>query len=231
RDPLLRTSFLNCAGYVLCSTGHYEEALALLEQFLQEASDSRLAFILPYARLASSSAHTGLRNFGRASTLLSEVQQIGIALDDRYVSAEAETRMARLQLSQQVPERAIWHGTDEELPITKGERGEHLVTQALAYACLGDARRAVDFAAEAETTTASPQVRVHAPALRAVFGLQQGDRQVDSLVDIAFLAVTEIGEVDSFVCAYRAYPRLAAAVSTRQEWVGKLAEIMRRARD
>jgi DNA-binding CsgD family transcriptional regulator len=51
------------------------------------------------------------------------------------------------------------------------------------------------------------------------------------LAENAFLVVLDTEEIDAFICAYRAYPPLAASVCKRREWRGKLAHILGLGRD
>jgi len=231
RDPIVRTSFLNGSAQVLCSTGRYEIALGLTEGTLDDAADARLAFVAPYAQLTASTAHVGLRNFARASRLLDEVEEMAEMTSDDYLLAEASTRRSRLLLSQGLVEEAILEGLDEDLPATRGERGEFLATQAIARACLGDSERAREMCSAAEQVTRSPQVRVLAPCVRAILAVETEEGSARALAEDAFLAAIRIGEIDAFVCAYRACPRLLATIANRIEWRRRLSEILGRAQD
>src|SRR5262249_25128147 len=102
----------------------------------------------------------------------------------------------------------------------------------LARACLGEHAHALSLASSAEAITSSPQVRVLAPAVKAIVALQRdGSAASNDLVDTAFSVTLEVGEIDSFICAYRAYPPLATAISKRRNRTTRLSEIMARARD
>jgi LuxR family maltose regulon positive regulatory protein len=231
RDPIVRTSFLNGSAQVLCSLGRYEEALRLTDRTLSDAEEARLAFVTPYARLAASTGHAGLRNFAQASRLLDEVEETAEATSDAYLSAEAATRRSRLLLMQGLAEETVWEGLEEDLPTTRGERGEFLVTQALARACLGESVRAEELSLAAEAVTRSPQVRVLAPCVRAIVELRAGSPKSQEVAEEAFSAALQISEIDAFVCAYRAHPPLIAAVARRTQWGPRLAEMLLRVGD
>ena len=231
RDPIVRTSFLNGSAQILCSLGRYEEALALTVRTLSDAEEARLAFVTPYAHLAASTAHAGLRNFAQASRLLDDVEQVAEATSDAYLLAEATTRRSRLLLMQGRAEETIWEGLDEDLPTTRGERGEFLVTQALTRACLGDSARAEELSLVAEEVTRSAQVRVLVPCVRAIVSLRAKSAECQQMTENAFSSVLKISEVDAFVLAYRAYPPLLSSVATRIEWRARLGEMLLRAQD
>src|SRR5262249_22629457 len=150
---------------------------------------------------------------------------------DAYLLAEAATRRSRLLLTQGLPEQATWDGLEEDLPATRGERGEFLATQALARACLGDFKKASELSSMAQDVTRSAQVRVLVPSVRAIISLVSEGPEGQDDAEHAFSEVLRICEWDVFVCVYRAYPPLLAAVARRAEWRQRLGEVLLRARD
>ena len=61
--------------------------------------------------------------------------------------------------------------------------------------------------------------------------MERGDESASTLAQDAFLAAIRIGEIDAFVCAYRAYPALLTTIAKRVEWQRRLSEILGRAQD
>jgi DNA-binding NarL/FixJ family response regulator len=82
----------------------------------------------------------------------------------------------------------------------------------------------------AEQITRSPQVRVLVPFARTILAYRQG-QPAQRLAEDAFSAVLRIGEVDTFVCAYRAVPSLLPMIAARTEWRARLGAILDRAQD
>jgi len=116
------------------------------------------------------------------------------------------------------------------LPAVLGERGEYLVTRGVGLACLGRTDQASELLADALETTKSPHVRALAPWAAPIASLQHGI-DAEQAVEEAFETTLQIGDFDSFVCVYRAEPRLLAILGERDQWRGLLIEVLERARD
>jgi LuxR family maltose regulon positive regulatory protein len=230
RDPILRASFTNGYSQALASSGLYARALEAAGRTIEDSSESRLPFVIPYAQLVQAIAHTGLRNFSRALRILDHLEEWALRRNDEYLRVETANRRARTLLSQGRAEQAMEEYELTRLPTVLGERGEYLATRALTAWRYRNAE-ALDLAKESLTLTRSPQVRVTAPCIRAMVALAQNDEHGEQLASQAFETALEVGDIDSFVCAYRAEPRLLASISCEGSRRGALIEIVQNARD
>ncbi len=231
RDPISRTSFTNGYSQALASRGLYRKALEAARRTTEDASESRLAFVVPYAQLVQAIAHGGLRNFSRALHILDHLEELAIRRDDEYLRVESANRRARILLSQGRADQAMEECELTRLPTIIGEQGEYLATRALVLACRGAVDPALDLAARALDLTRSPQVRVLVPCIRAIAALKRNDGTAARLTREALGVVLEVDDVDSFVCAYRAEPRLLGLICGDQDHPGSVTEILENARD
>src|SRR5205823_5041753 len=92
RDPIARTAFRHCYAQALIDQGRYSDALKETSKTVKEASDERLAFVIPYAHLASAVAQAGLRNFARATQLLDHLEDYARHTSNEYLRVETVTR-------------------------------------------------------------------------------------------------------------------------------------------
>ena len=230
-DPVMRTSFTNGYSQTLATAGLYRRALASARETAEMASTSRLPFAIPYARLVQAVALAGLRNFSKSLQILDQLEEAAEQKRDEYLHVETTNRRARILTSQGLAERALLECELTRPPVTLGERGEYMTTQALALACLGERDQPKVLIAKAQELTLSPQVRVMAPLVAAVCALTSDSEEAGEAARGAFATVLEVGDIDSFVCAYRACPQLLETLSSDEEWRGPILEIIENAQD
>jgi DNA-binding CsgD family transcriptional regulator len=231
-EPHIQSSFHSSEALLLALLGSYSEALSAALRCEEHAREARLLFVIPHARRTRAIAELGLRHFSRCRQSVDWLEREADRRDDLFLGIESKLIRCRLLLSQGLTEPAaeIISHQPRRFPF-EGERGEYLATAALALACADQNDLALDLAHEAESISQTVEVQVLAPCVRAVVALNQRQGDSTNAVREAFSSVLRVGNVDSFVVAYRAYPPLLKVLSQRTEFQGPLAEIVARARD
>jgi LuxR family maltose regulon positive regulatory protein len=120
----------------------------------------------------------------------------------------------------------------ELLPELRPElRGEVLATQSLVAVCRGDYIASRELCAEAELDADLVETRVLAAASKAAAELANRGEDLVSALDSLADVVSETGNYDSAVCAFRAVPGLAQTATHHPRLREILETIARRARD
>jgi DNA-binding NarL/FixJ family response regulator len=230
-DPHLLSSFYVSHGVLHGLAGRYQRALEVAAHAQQYAVDVRLPFVIPHARRVSAMAELGLRHFARCGRLLDSMERCANASTDTFVQCEATFIRSRLLISQGLPERAITILSDPPARFPfDGERGEHLATQGLAFACSGRMAEASEAASAAETLATTVEVRSLVACIRAVVDIGEDSTPHTSAVR-AMEIVLDSGGIDSFVTAYRGCPKLLGAIGNDDRIKDQLRDIVSHARD
>lgn len=225
-DPHLLSSFYVCHGVLHCLAGQYRSAAEVAQHAQQYAVDVRLPFVIPHARRVRAIAELGLRHFARCARLLDSLERSAIDSTDAFVQCEVPFIRSRLLISQGLPQRAIAILSD---PPTRfpfdGERGEHLATLGLAFACSGRLAEATEAALAAEALAATVEIRSLVACTRAVVDIR-GTQVSSGSAASAIEAVLDSGGIDSFVTAYRGCPQLLHALSSNDHFKDELRDIV-----
>ena len=231
-EPLTCSSFFASSALLQVLTGHYEEALSSSLRCERYARDVRLPFVVPYAKRIRAMAELGLRHFSRCRSLVDWLETDSRKSGDIFVEVESRLIRARLLISEGLATEAISVLKDQpqRFPF-EDERGEYLATLGLALACSGEIREATQLAQEAQSISCTVEVQTLAPCVRAIGLLKEGGDGADESVELAFREVLRVGNLDSFVVAYRGCPELVATLTRQLDGKEQLAAILRRARD
>ncbi len=231
-EPHTRSSFHLMHAVLLALQGRYEDALQVTRHAETYAKDSRLVFAVPFVRRVRAMAELGLRNFSRCRGLVDSLEKQARAEQNTFLELEARLIRARLFTTQGLARQGV---EALELPPVRfpfeDERGEYLATLAIAHACAGNHSDALHFAEQANSISRTVEVRVLVPCVRAVVAIQRGRQEATGLAHEAFEAVREVGNVDSFVVAYRGFPLLIDAIAGEIDTQELLIEIVENARD
>ncbi len=231
-EPTTVASYYTTLAYVLALLGRYEDALSTVRDGEGYADRERLDFAKPFLTRTAAVASLGLRHFSRCQQLVDRLDRVGLDSSEPFIALEAQMVRARLLLAQGVYDRAVDVLSENPTRFPwEGERAEYLSTKALARACMGHAEDALSLAAEAESIAENVEVRVLVPCARAVAALQCNQTDGPNLAREALEAVGETGNVDSFVCAYRACPRLLKVTIQQTAETSRITEIIELARD
>jgi LuxR family maltose regulon positive regulatory protein len=232
RDPLIHTSFLNSYASALVLCGDYARALQLADDEIQQATEYRLRFVLPHAHVYKAAALWGLRRFRQCAICLDQAQRLNTDPADGLLLMNIGAIKTRLQLSLGSPTKALASlERYEHDQATIGMEAEYKAWWSLALACADAPEAALRTAKEAESMTGRAEVSAVVPWTRATVASQGGKRNTRALANRAFQSSLEIGNVDAFVSAYRAYPKHLATVAANKVFERDLRRILQRAMD
>ena len=210
-DPLGLTAFLHMLAFCLNLGARYNEAFEVAERQLKIASDYRLELPVVHAQLNRAISQLGLQDFQRSRQALGEITRQLPPSGDAYLEAAIRAITCRVLTTRQRFEEAI--ALTEDLGETISSppvRAEYMSYRALALACSGEWEEAAALMQEAHAIfRPSIERRVLSQTVRAITAIQAaGDGSEGALSKNAWRAAQKTGNFDSFVCSYRAEPRL-----------------------
>lgn len=228
-DPLVRTSFLHALATALNLSGNYQEACTHAEEILEEARRFRLDLPVPHGLLDRAIAELGLRKFDRCRKSITAAR--AASERDRYVQALASLASARLNLSHR-----RFQAAQEDLStlvpdqLSAPVRAEIAASRALVRILLGNengVEQLIDLAKADVAASVEAKVLI---AGAEVLLLPRGETR-DSQLRALWRLSTSTGNVDSFVCLYRAAPRLLLDLKRIEGETEELLRLVDRAND
>jgi len=231
-EPHARSSFYLLRAGFFALQGDYSAALEAARRCETYANDSRLTFVLPHAKRIRAIAELGLRNFSRCRRIADTLERHAQRDRNSFLLLESQLVRSRLFIAQGLPNRGVAALCDPptQFPF-EAERAERFATLALAHACAGDSKNAVKLAATARLISTAIEVRVLDKCVQAIVSdLRSSSNAGEEAVD-AFVLARNIGNLDSYVTAYRGYPRLLAPLEARPDLWDPLAQVIDKARD
>ena len=229
-DPMVRTSFLNVYADGLILMGCYAEAARLAERELDEVMHGELTFAIPHALLVRARAALGLREFVVTKELVDEALRRAATIADPYSALNGRAVLCRLWTSRGAPEEAMAAAEDDPPRGTpSGLEGEYLATRAIANASIGTIDSARSDILDVRRRTIQLEARTLALWAEAICDDVAG-RKGSSAIEAAIELMATSGDVDAFVLAYRAYPRLLSVVGSLMPTT-RIVEILTEARD
>lgn len=232
RDPLIHTSFLNSYASALVLTGQYAHALKASDDEIEQATDYRIAFVLPHAHLYKAAALWGLRRFRQCVMCLDQAQRSSTDPEDGLLLMNIGAARARLQLSLGSPLKALTSLEQyQHEQATVGMEAEYKAWWSLALACSNQPTAALRAASEAEQMTGRAEVAGLVPWARAIVASVTNKRNAKSLAATAFRCSLATGNIDAFVAAYRGNPGLLKTIAQDKESHRDLRRIVHRAAD
>ena len=211
-DPVAITGFLSIYANACCLTARYDECLKCAEREFAVAKRAKLDVVIPHALNMKAAARVGLRQFARAARDLRAAANEANTLEDAYSQTNTAALAGRLEVATGRPDRAIAVMApfeDRALPA-RGLQSELLGTLALALACAGESSRAVETAERSRRISQSADSRA-LQSFSIVIALDQAGTRRGAIAeefDVALAEMGSTGAIDSFICAYRGYPKL-----------------------
>jgi len=189
----------------------YNEAFEVAERQLKIASNYRLELPVVHAQLNRAISELGLQNFQQSTQALDEIRRQLPPSGDAYLEAAIRAITCRILTTRRRFEEAI--ALTEDLGETISSppvRAEYMSSRALALACSGEWEEAAALIQRAhDIFRPSIERRVLSATVRAITAIQKAsDGSEGALSKYAWRAAHETGNFDSFVCSYRAEPRL-----------------------
>jgi LuxR family transcriptional regulator, maltose regulon positive regulatory protein len=230
-DPIVRSGYLHIFSNSLVLVSRYADALKIVERELRDVEEYRLEFVRAHAYPVQAAAHLGLRNFRAAFRSLHEAERAAVEQRDDH----AQMNCAAVRLRLRTAEGAADVGLREtdlvwERPLSAGMYGEFLSCRALALTSVDAESEALELVSAAEVMTTMTETRVTCACIRAILALRGGPA-ADTRVRDAVSVVTETGNFDSFVAAYRVDPRLLAAAARVPGFRPRALATVHRSRD
>jgi DNA-binding CsgD family transcriptional regulator len=230
-DPMIRSAFLNIYAWALAMNGRYDAAAAVVDEERREAEAHHLSFVLPHADLVGAMCAVGFRDVALATSLIVDVQRAAKQHDDLFLALSATAVRGRLAIAQASPDGALAEtGVPDFAPRARARSAwyECLSIRAIALASAGFGKDARQLAHELLHLTSHAEVRASSVLAIAICELTEngGDEATRSALEV----IEELGEFDSLVTAYRAFPPLIGAVAR----VGRgrlIADVAARASD
>jgi LuxR family maltose regulon positive regulatory protein len=230
-NPLVQTGFLNSYANALILAARYEEAVTVTDLELERARASSIDFVVPHALLLRGMACMGVRRFreSRENIGLAERKAAG---GDAFIFAAAAMLGARLLLFEGRADQAIaaldrdWH-----LSPVRSLRAEYTATRALSLAALREWDEAALVAEQALKISRTTETQVLVGSVHAIVELGQKQPDAARMAHTAFRVALKGGNVDGFVCAYRAFPGLLASVASSPDLAKDLWPLVTRAHD
>lgn len=225
KDPLVRCSFRNTLANSLALKGDYDECLAVSERLTADATQSRLEFVMPYAQGNEVLALAALRREGEALRLHAVAYESARRLRDEHARLNLEAILARIHFAASRYDEAAQALRSRSQTAIRSMRGEYLATRALIAAANGDLAEAKSFAARADHTSRSVEVRVLSAGAKAVAATRSGDNLASTRIRELVLASGMSGNVDCLITIYRGCPEIVGSVFDRPTYES-LREVM-----
>jgi DNA-binding CsgD family transcriptional regulator len=208
-DPMTRTSFRNVFGYILASMAHFDEALELTAEQLDDAERYRLDFVVPYALIIKAIVGCGRHNYVSAEEFLDEADERARKAGDQTALHIAGAVRTRLYIAQSAFELALTHGVGLSGETTRSLGAELTACRALALAGTGRLDQSLALSKEALRSSIGTEAVINAHAAHAIVAMRLDDHdKAETHAELALHLTMQTGMVESFVCAYRGFPEL-----------------------
>ena len=177
-------------------------------------------------------ASIGARDFERASKLSEDLHRIATDRNEVHVGLNVAVVDTRLSLALGAPRDALKATTKRPSKrATRGLEGEFLAWRALAFACLRETEAARATRDEANACSRHVETRVLGAFVEAVLRSEDRTRSASAAICSAYATSQATGNVDAFVAAYRACPRILLELENDESAKRELPAILERARD
>ena len=230
-DPMVETAFLNSYAEALILAGRYDEALAAIEVELDRARTFSMDFVVPHASLLKAWAMMGVRRVRETRDLLIGVRRTAHESGESFLEIAGTLLESKLSLIEGRPDEAL-------APLTRHwdrepGRSIHGEFKAVRAICLAIMRRfdeALVACEEALAITRMIETRITVDCARAIVELGRGRVGSEQVARQVFRLAIDLGDVDTFVFAYRTYPGLLAPFAGH-ELEGRLIALLEQAND
>ena len=208
-DPMTRSSFRNVFGYTLAAMAHFDEALELVAEQLDDADRYRLEFVVPYALIIKAIVGCGRRNYVNAEELLDEADERALKAGDQTALHIAGAVRMRLYIAQAAFDLALSRALAPNGDTTRSLGAELNACRALALAGTGRLEQSLALSIEALQSSIGVEAVINAHAAHAIVAVRSNeDDQAKTHAEQSLQVAVRTGMVESFVCAYRGFPDL-----------------------
>ena len=230
-DPFVRCSFRGTFSCALNLAAEYGHALRVATEMIDDASEFRVEFALPYGSLMQATALAGLRRFEASYDRFNAAFAQAVRCTDSFGQQAVYTGRVRAMLHEgRVAEACVLEPPDlsNSLP---GMRGEVWSSRGLALACIGRLAEARRLAELSSKTTKAIESKMLARCVTAVAALKARDPNLSEEARALMGAAWDAGAVDYVVTSYRASPELLATLLRDPTTAERAGYIVERAAD
>ena len=230
-DPFVRCSFRGTFSCALNLASEYSRALQAATSMIEDATEFRVEFALPYGSLMQATALVGLRRFDEAHECLDDAFAQAVRCTDRFGQQSVYASRVRALLHEGRVAEACGLEPPDPSNSLPGMRGEVWASRGLALACIGrldEARRLADAGAR---ETRAIEASILARCIRAIAALKSRDSDLRDEVRGLMSAAWDAGAVDYVVTSYRASPELLAALLRDPSTAERTGYVVARASD
>jgi LuxR family maltose regulon positive regulatory protein len=228
QDPLQVTSYLHALSHTFNLAARYDEAHETTEDLLEISRRFRLSLAVPHALADRAIAEMGRRAFGQAHATIEQLREV-TPRADAFLLAVSDLVAARLFISQQCFNDAVRTLARTRVDgLSAAVAAEVSAVRAVAQAgCkrMRDARSSLEAVDAISAPSVEALVFAHAARILVKDGASSGLHR--ALWD----AVRATGNLDSFVCAYRAAPELLTVLADEVVDAAELGSILVQAND
>lgn len=216
-DPMTRTSFRNVFGYTLAAMAHFDEALELTAEQLDDAERYRLDFVVPYALIIKAIVSCGTHKYVESEELLDEAHERAFKAGDQTALHIAGGVRTRLYIAQSAFDLALSHAIGLSGDTTRSLGAELSACRALALAGAGRLEQSLALAIDALENSIGVEAVINSHAAQAVVALRSNDHdKARAHAELSLRFTARTGMVESFVCAYRGFPDLMVLLLERR---------------
>ena len=230
-DPSVRASFMSTYSYALNLAAEYSAALAVATRMVDEATEFRLEFAMPYGLLVQGAALVGLKRFTEGHVALDASLTHALKCSDAFAQQAVYAGRVRAFLHEgRIAEACALEPPDlsDSVPYM---RGEVWGSRGLALACIGRVADARQLAIDAACTTGAIEAQVLAKCVCAMADLKTLEANISTSVRELISVAFDAGAVDYVVTSYRGSGDLIAALLRDPETAERAGYIIARADD
>jgi len=216
-DPMTRSSFRNVFGYTLAAMAHFDEALELVADQLDDAERYRLEFVIPYALIIKAIVGCGRHDYVGAEEFLDEADERALKAGDQTALHTAGAVRMRLYIAQAAFDLALSRALAPDSGTTRSLGAELNACRALALAGTGRLEQSRAVATEALESSVGTEAVINAHAAQAIVAMRSDEHdQAEVHAQSSLHFAVRTGMVESFVCAYRGFPDLIVCLMERK---------------
>jgi DNA-binding CsgD family transcriptional regulator/tetratricopeptide (TPR) repeat protein len=212
RDPLVTSSFLSVYSTALALAGRYAEAHDAAEELLSVAEKYRLDFAVPYGLCSQALACSGLREWSRAISSVSEARGIASRSRDAHAEQICLSLLMRIHTQQGHFGAALGIDPSQVRGSLAASHAELICSRALALAVAGRTEEAMRDVAACTGVTQAVEPAILAQATTAICALKDGAANAPALITDLEQTVLATGAIDLLVVSYRSCPELLSAL-------------------
>ena len=227
-DPMTRSSFRNVFGYTLAAMAHFDEALEIVAEQLDDAERYRLEFVVPYALIIKAIVGCGRHDYVSAEEFLDEADERALKAGDQTALHIAGAVRMRLYIAQAAFDLALARPFVPNGDTTRSLGAELTACRALALAGTGRFEQSLALAINALESSIGVEAVINSHAAQAIVATRSNEHdQAATHAQMSLRVAVRTGMVESFVCAYRGFPdlivRLLEQKANHQDLVHVLA--------